>query len=50
VDIREREEYDRMKAQLKLMCELNAGKKSGEEERWLSEEDVRAHFREKGNA
>lgn len=50
VDIREREEYDRMKAQLKLMCELNAGKKSGEEEGWLSVEDVRAHFRAKENA
>lgn len=42
-------EYDRMAAQLKLMCELNAGRKSGEEEGWLSADDVRSHFREKRN-
>lgn len=44
------EEYDRMAAQLKLMCELNAGRKSGEEEGWISASDVRNHFREKTNA
>lgn len=41
--------YESMKAQLKLMCELNAGKKSGEEKGWISEEDVFAHFRMKAN-
>lgn len=39
-----------MEAQLKLMCELNAGRKSGEEEGWISVEDVRNHFRERANA
>lgn len=30
------------------MCELNEGRRSGEEEGWVSEEEVRAHFRAKG--
>ena len=38
------EEYDRMKAQLTLMCELSIGRKSGEEEGWISARDVRDHF------
>lgn len=57
MDMEEQEEqqekaqkYDKMAAQLKLMCELNAGRKSGEEEGWISAEDVRIHFRERGNA
>lgn len=57
MDMQEQEEqqekaqkYDKMAAQLKLMCELNAGRKSGEEEGWISAEDVRIHFRERGNA
>lgn len=27
--------YDKMEAQLKLMCELNTGRKSGEEKGWI---------------
>ncbi len=57
MDMKEQEEqqekaqkYDKMAAQLKLMCELNAGKKSGEEEGWISSGDVRSHFRERANA
>jgi len=38
------EEYDRTAAQLKLMCELNAGRKSGEKDGWISTNDVRSHF------
>lgn len=41
MDMKEQEEqqekaqkYDKMAARLKLMCELNAGRKSGEEEGW----------------
>ncbi len=56
MDIEEQEEqkekaqkYDKMAAQLKLMCELNAGRKSGEEEGWISTGDVRSHFRERAN-
>lgn len=56
MDIEEQEEqkekaqkYDKMAAQLKLMCELNVGRKSGEEEGWISTGDVRSHFRERAN-
>ena len=44
------EKYDRMQAQLRLMCELSEGRKSGEEEGWISSEDVRSHFRDRANA
>ena len=33
------EKYDRMQAQLRLMCELAEGRRSGEEEGWISSED-----------
>lgn len=45
IDIAEYEDYEKNKAALKLMCELEKGRKSGEETGWLSDEDVRAHFR-----
>lgn len=41
--------YAKMEAQLQLMCELNAGRKSGEENGWISAEDVKAHFDNKWN-
>ena len=44
------EKYDRMQAQLRLMCELAEGRRSGEEEGWISSEDVRSHFRVRANA
>ena len=44
------EKYDRMQAQLRLMCELSEGRRSGEEEGWISSEDVRSHFRDRANA
>lgn len=57
MDMKEQEEqqekaqkYDKMEAQLKLMCELSVGRKSGEEEGWISAGDVRSHFRERANA
>lgn len=43
------QEYERTQATLRLMNELAKGKKSGEEEGWLSSDDVRAHFRAKLN-
>ena len=56
MDMREQEiqqekarKYDKMEAQLKLMCELNAGRKSGEENGWISADDVRNHFKERAN-
>ena len=44
------EKYDQMQAQLRLMCELAEGRRSGEEEGWISSEDVRNHFRTRANA
>ena len=44
------EKYDWMQAQLRLMCELTEGRRSGEEEGWISSEDVRSHFRVRANA
>lgn len=46
-DIADDEEFEKSKAMLRLMCELNTGRRSGEEEGWISEEDVRARFAEK---
>jgi len=43
------QDYDKIKATLTLMNELAKGKKSGEEKGWLSQDDVRAHFRAKKN-
>ena len=50
VDIAELENYEKTKAALKLMCELQKGRLSGEQNGWLSEEDVEKHFKEKFNA
>ena len=38
------------KAALRLMCELQKGRLSGEQKGWLSEEDVEKHFEEKFHA
>lgn len=46
-DIADDEEFEKAKAMLRLMCELNEGKRSGEEEGWISEADVRARFHDK---
>ena len=46
-DIADDEEFEKTKAMLSLMCELNTGVRSGEEEGWVSEEDVRARFHNK---
>ena len=43
-DIAEDDEFEKTKAMLRLMCELNEGRRSGEEEGYVSAADVRAHF------
>ena len=43
------QDYEKTRATLKLMDELAKGKKSGEEQGWLSSLDVRVHFRAKAN-
>ena len=47
IDISEQEEYEKAKAALRLMCELDKGKRSGEEKGWVTSDDVRKHFKEK---
>lgn len=47
-DIADDEEFEKTKAMLRLMCELNEGRRSGEEEGWVPEDEVRARFRAKG--
>ncbi|MCM1364591.1 MAG: hypothetical protein NC122_07590 [Faecalibacterium sp.] len=42
--IAKQKEYGKTKAALKLMCELEKGRASGEESGWLSHEDVLKHF------
>ena len=49
VDIAEHEKYEKTKAALRLMCELQKGRVSGEQEGWLSEEDIENHFKVKFN-
>ena len=46
-DIVEQEEFEKTKTILHLMCKLNEGRRSGEEEGYLSAEDVRAYLRSK---
>ena len=41
------QDYEKTQATLRLMNELAKGRKSGEQEGWLSPEDMRAHFRSK---
>ena len=46
-DIEEDEEIEKTKAMLQLMIELNKGRRSGEEEGYVSASDVRARFHSK---
>ena len=43
-DIQDEENFQKAEAMIHLLCEINAGIRSGEEEGWISEEDFRAHF------
>lgn len=47
VDISEQEDYEKAKASLRLMCELEKGRHSGEDNGWLDAAEVRRHFKEK---
>lgn len=42
-------DYEKLQAEITLVSELNKGRKSGEENGWLSSKDVRSHFRAKRN-
>jgi hypothetical protein len=46
-DIAEDDEFEKMKAMPRLICELNEGRRSGEEEEYVSAKDVRTYFHDK---
>lgn len=48
-DIRDEENFQKAEAMLQLMCELNAGLRSAEDEGWISEEEFTRHFLNKRN-
>ena len=45
--IEDEEEFEKTKAMLKLMTELNRGFQAGDQQGWLSEDDLDRHFAEK---
>ena len=47
IDIKDQEEYERIRAEFRLMTEIEKGERSGREEGWVSEEDVRDYFDKK---
>ena len=49
IDIAEYEEFQKEKVALRLMCELERGRKSGEENGWLSDIEVGKRFEERLN-
>ena len=50
VDIADQEDYLRTKAALRFMCEMNRGMKAGEEQGWLTADQVRAGLEERRHA
>ena len=44
-DMKDEENFQKAEAMIQLLCEINAGIRSAEEEGWISEEDFRAHFK-----
>ena len=42
-------DYEKTMATLRLMNELEKGRRSGETDGWLTPEEVRAHFRARAN-
>ncbi len=44
VDIKDQEDYERIKEALTLMCELDKGRRSGEKDGWISEAEVNKRF------
>ncbi len=47
IDIADQEEYAQTKAALEFMSEMNKGMIAGEEQGWLTAEQVRARLRER---
>lgn len=47
LDIEEYEEYEKAQAWQKLASELNEGRRSGDENGWISADEVKKHFEER---
>lgn len=47
--IMDMQDYEKMRITLQLMNDLAKGKKSGEEKGWITDSDMRAHFRARAN-
>ena len=45
--IADQQENEKMKAALQFMCEMNRGVQAGEEEGWLSIDQIREHLKER---
>lgn len=50
VDIADQEDYIQTKAALRFMCEMNKGMNAGEENDWLTADEVRARLKERHHA
>ncbi len=50
VDIADQEEFIQTKAALQFMCEMNKGMRAGEEQGWLTADEVRARLKERRHA
>lgn len=48
-NMEDEENFQKAEAMIQLMCELNAGIRSADEEGWISEEEVRDHFKNRRN-
>ena len=48
-DMKYEENFQKSEAMIQLLCELNAGIRSAEEEGWISEDDFRSHFKNRRN-
>ena len=43
-DMEDEENFEKAEAMIQLLCELNAGIRSAEEEGWIQEEDMRTYI------
>lgn len=48
-NMEDEENFQKAEAMITLLCELNAGIRSAEQTGWISEEDFRAHIRNRRN-
>lgn len=48
-DMKDEENFQKAEAMIQLLCELNAGIQSAEEEGWMPGDDFRRHFQNRRN-